>query len=324
MPAEWAPHERCLMAWPTRRELWGAVFEEAKEAYVWTAQAIAGAGAEPVLMVASPGAGDEARNRLGSDGIEVVEEPIDDSWLRDNGPIFVTGPGGARAAVDFGFNAWGEKFPPWDADAALAARLLERLGVERIAEPMILEGGAITVDGRGTLVTTEQCLLNPNRNPGMTREEIERTLVERLGQERVVWLESGLVEDRDTDGHVDLVAAFTPSGALMLQSVPEGDPNAGRCAENRRRAIEAGLEVIDQPNLARTRVGDAPIAVSHMNFYVANEAIVIPVLGADTDADALERIGEAFPGRRPVGVNGSVLAFGGGGPHCITQQVPAA
>jgi agmatine deiminase len=330
MPPEWAPHERCLMAWPCRETIWAGVMDEAKDAYVATARAIAGPGAEPVLMVADPADAAEARARLGAEGgdgdgeIEVVEEPIDDSWLRDNGPIVVTEPGGRRTGVDFEFNAWGEKYPPWDKDATLAARMLERLGLERQAVPMVLEGGAICVDGAGTLITTEQCLLNPNRNPTMTREEIESTLRLTLGQERVVWLGRGLIEDHDTDGHVDLIAAFTPSGALLLQSAPPGDPNSDYCAGNYRRAMEAGLTVTEMPHLPRTRVTGEPIAVSHMNFYIANEAVVVPVMDPELDAAALEIVAEAFPGRTVVPVPGTVLAYGGGGPHCITQQIPAA
>jgi agmatine deiminase len=325
MPPEWAPHERCLMAWPCRTELWGDTLADAKDAYVAVAEAVAGPGGEPVLMVADPADADEARGRLGSGGgIEVVEEPIDDSWLRDNGPIFVAAEDGRRVGIDFEFNAWGEKFPPWDKDASLGSRLLERLGFERQAVSMVLEGGSITVDDAGTLVTTEQCLLNPNRNPTMSREEIESALRVTLGQDRVVWLGFGLVEDRDTDGHVDLIAAFTPSGSLLLQSAPDGDPNTARCGENYRTAMEAGLEVVEMPYLPRTRVTGEPIVVSHMNFYIANEAVVVPVADPELDAAALDLIGALYEGREVVPVPGTVLAYGGGGPHCITQQVPAA
>ena len=162
MPAEWTPHERTLMAWPVRRDLWNESLAQARDDYAAVARAIA--AFEPVLMVAPEGARAEVADRCGS-GVEVVELPIDDSWLRDNGPIGVVDADGRRAGVDFVFNAWGEKFAPWDRDAALAEALLEHLGIDRFDAPLVLEGGSISVDGEGTLITTEQCLLHPTRNP---------------------------------------------------------------------------------------------------------------------------------------------------------------
>ncbi|MEA2449587.1 MAG: agmatine deiminase, partial [Thermoleophilaceae bacterium] len=213
MPAEWAPHERTLMAWPARAELWGAALERAKDDYAEIASAIA--AFEPVLMVAAPGAGAEAEARCDA-RVEVIELPIDDSWMRDSGPIFVVDADGRRAGVDFRFNGWGGRFTPYDRDDALARTLLERLGIERIAAPLVLEGGSIAVDGEGTLITTEQCLLHPSRNPGLEREEIERLLADYLGVEKFLWLAHGLAEDHDTDGHVDNVAAFVRPGVVML------------------------------------------------------------------------------------------------------------
>ncbi len=196
MPAEWAPHDGCLMAWPTRRELWGEVLETVRAEYAAAARAVA--RFEPVTMVAPPGQGEQARRRCG-DGVEVVELPIDDSWLRDSGPIFVLGPDGSRAGVDFRFNTWGGKHHPCTDDDRISALLLERLNVTRVESGMILEGGAITVDGEGTLLTTEQCLLHPNRNPGLTRADIEAELKDRLGVTKVTWLPYGGLEDLETD-----------------------------------------------------------------------------------------------------------------------------
>jgi agmatine deiminase len=222
MPAEWAPHERTLIAWPVREEAWrGATIEEARDAHVETVAAVA--AFEPVTLVADPAHVDDARRRVTADNVEVIAMPIDDSWLRDSGPVVVTaarGDGLARAGVDFRFNAWGGAFTPYDKDAAVARLLLRQLRIERVASPLVLEGGSIAVDGEGTLVTTEQCLLNPNRNPLLEREEIERELRLRLGVERVVWLGQGLVEDADTDGHVDNVAAFVAPGRVLLQTSP--------------------------------------------------------------------------------------------------------
>jgi agmatine deiminase len=321
MPAEWAPHERTLMAWPARAELWGAQLEQAKADYAATATAVA--AFEPLTMVcADERAATEARARLPGD-VEIVVEPIDDSWLRDSGPIFVTNAG-ARAGVQFGFNAWGERFHPYDQDATIAARLVERIGDDCYRSPLVLEGGSICVDGEGTLITTEQCLLNPNRNPQLSREQIESHLIDFLGMERVVWLGHGLVEDRDTDGHVDLIAAFTKPGQVLLQTVPEGNPNFDHCRENVARLEAAGIEIVELPHLPYSEVEGDTVACSYMNFYLCNGAVIVPVCGADTDPDALARIAEAYPGREAVPVPGAVIAWGGGGPHCITQQVPAA
>ena len=181
---------------------------------------------EPVTMIANPGADAAAARAACGAGVEVVELPLDDSWLRDCGPIYVYARDGRRRAVHFRFNAWGEKFSPWDRDAAVGALIARRLGDEVREAPLVLEGGSILSDGAGTLLTTEQCLLNPNRNPDLGREEIEAALRRQLGVERIVWLGHGLVEDRDTDGHVDLIAAFTGPGQVLLQTVPEGNPTS--------------------------------------------------------------------------------------------------
>lgn len=322
MPAEWAQHECTLMAWPCRRELWGDQLAPAKQEYAAVANAIA--AFEPLTMVCGSAAdAAEARAALTLDA-EVVELPIDDSWLRDNGPIFVLDADRGRAAVQFGFNSWGGKFAPWDRDAALGDLLIDRLGDRRYEAPFVLEGGSIAVDGEGTLLTTEECLLQPNRNPTMTREDIEQGLRDYLGAERVVWLGQGLAEDRDTDGHVDLVAAFTRPGEVLLQSTPPGGPSHERMADNRSRLVAAGLEVVDFPILPSVDVGGEEVAVGHLNFYLCNGAAIVPVAGADSDGEALERIAAAYPDREVVGVPGAVIAFGGGGPHCITQQVPVA
>jgi agmatine deiminase len=323
MPAEWVQHARTLMAWPARRELWGVQLDQAKADYAAVAGAVA--AYEPVMMVcADEDAAAEARAAL-PDGCEVVVEPIDDSWLRDSGPIFVTDgtPPTRRAGVHFGFNAWGEKFHPYDRDAAIGGRLVERIGDRCYRAPLVLEGGSICVDGEGTLITTEQCLLAPSRNPSLSREEIEEQLRAWLGVERVVWLGQGLVEDRDTDGHVDLIAAFTKPGEVLLQTVGESNPNFANCRENAQRLQAAGIDVVEMPHLPYDQVGSETVVCPYMNFYICNGAVIVPVCGADTDADALARIATSYPGRDVVPVPGAVLAFGGGGPHCITQQVPA-
>jgi agmatine deiminase len=322
MPAEWAPHERTIMGWPCRRELWGDQLGHAKADYAATANAVA--AFEPLTMVcATAQDAAEARAALTGD-VEVVELAIDDSWLRDSGPIFVLDGEARRAGVHFGFNSWGEKFTPYAGDAAVGRLLIDRLGDRRYDAPFVLEGGSVAVDGEGTLLTTEQCLLHRNRNPTMTREAIEHGLCDFLGAERVVWLGQGLAEDKDTDGHVDLIAAFTRPGEVLMQSTPPGTPSSERMADNHSRLVAAGLEVVDFPILPTLEVGGEQVAVGHLNFYLCNGAAIVPVAGVPSDAEALERIGAAYPDREVVGVPGGVIAFGGGGPHCITQQVPAA
>jgi agmatine deiminase len=228
--------------------------------------------------------------------------------------------------VQFGFNGWGEKFTPYDNDAHFATRVLELLGEERRdATHMILEGGSIAVDGEGTLITTEQCLLEQHRNPRLSREQIEAQLREQLGVARVVWLGRGLVEDADTDGHVDNICAFVEPGRVVLQTVTdEANPNFEHCRENLRRLRAAGLDVVELPWLSYVDGGEPPIVVPYTNFYVCNGGLIVPTRGEETDAEALALLESLYPGREAVAVPGETLALGGGGVHCITQQVPAA
>ncbi|MEY9874533.1 agmatine deiminase [Streptacidiphilus sp. MAP12-33] len=328
MPAEWTEHERCLMAWPTRPELWGETLDEVRGEYANVARAIA--EFEPVTMVALPGQGEQAAALCG-EGVEVIELPIDDSWFRDSGPIFVLGEDGRRAGVDFRFNAWGQKHFPWDTDDKISGRLLEHFDVERVGSSMILEGGAITVDGEGTLITTEQCLLHPNRNPGMSQDEIEAELKARLGVTKVIWLPYGGLLDTETDGHVDGVCAFVAPGKVVVQlpSDPQ-HPDYERMRVN-RAVLEAAtdaqgrsLEIIDLPQSAFVDVEGKETEVGYLNFYIANGGVVVPVADVPEDEGALAVLAAALPGRKVVGVRSRVIAFGGGGVHCITQQVPAA
>ena len=321
MPAEFGPHERTLMAWPARELLWGKPLAQAKADHAEIANAIA--AFEPVLMVTQPGAGEEAR-RATTGAVEVLELPLDDSWLRDSGPIFVTDGNGRRAASLFRFNGWGGRLEPYDEDARLAERLAEHLGMPSYDAGMVLEGGAVIVDGAGTALTTEQCLLHPSRNPELDRDEIERGLREFLGVERVVWLAEGLAEDRDTDGHVDLIAAFVAPGHVLLQRVDEANPNFPRSLDWQRRCEAAGLRVSTIDWLPYDTVRGEQVAAAYLNLYFCNGAVLVPVSGQqEDDGLALERIAAVCPDREVVPVPGRVLEFGGGGPHCVTQQVPA-
>jgi agmatine deiminase len=331
MPAEHDRHERCLMAWPTRtRAYWAEHYMLAQHTYAAVAQAIA--RFEPVTVLARPGEGAEARSYCGADGIEIVELPLDDSWIRDSGPNFVRRADGALALADFAFNSWGGRYLPYDDDARLGERLAAHFGVKRYATPMILEGGSITVDGEGTLITTESCLLHPSRNPGMTKAEIEQELKDFLGVDKVIWLKSGLglEDDPDTDGHVDGVAAFIGPARVLLHMVREPEhSDYADLQENRRRlettdALGRPLEVVELDlRSAPVPVGGKTIVETYVNFYQANGAVIVPTAGSADDLPALEHLGEIFSGREVVGVPTPVVGYGGGGIHCITQQVPA-
>jgi agmatine deiminase len=308
------------MGWPCRAALWGETLAQARADYAAVANAIA--EFEPVTMIANPGA-DAAQARAACSGsVEVVELPLDDSWLRDCGPIYAYDEDGQRIAVHFRFNAWGEKFTPWDRDAAVGGLVAESLGDEVLEASIVLEGGSILSDGGGTLLSTEECLLNPNRNPSLSREQIEDALRRYLGAQWIVWLGRGLVEDRDTDGHVDLIAAFTRPGQALLQTVPQDNVNFERCEENRARLQAADIDVIELPFLPYASVVGETVAAGYLNLYVCNGAVIVPAAGADTDSEARSIIARAYPDREVVLVPGAVLAYGGGGPHCITQQVP--
>jgi agmatine deiminase len=319
-PAEWEPHELTLMGWPCRAELWGETMARARVDYAAVANAVA--AFEPVTMIANPGADAQSARAACAAAVEIVELPLDDSWLRDCGPIYAYDDAGGRVAVHFGFNAWGEKFPPWDRDAAVGRLIAQRLGDRVVEVGMVLEGGSILTDGAGTLLTTEQCLLNPNRNPSLSRQRIEAGLREHLGVREIVWLGMGLVEDRDTDGHVDLIAAFTRPGHVLLQTVAPDNANFEHCEANRARLEAAGVQVTELPWLPYAEVAGETVAASYLNFYLCNRGVIVPVAGADSDAEALAIIAAAYPGREVVAVPGLVIAYGGGGPHCITQQVP--
>jgi agmatine deiminase len=313
------------MAWPTetrRAALWGDQLAAARAAHVAVANAVA--AHEPVTMIAAL---DEAAAAAAACGtaVEILPAPIDDSWIRDSGPIIVYDADGRRAAVHFRFNAWGEKYTPYDRDATIGARVAERLGLPVIEVPLVLEGGAIAFDGAGTLVTTERCLLNPNRNPGVTRAEIEAVLRAALGVERFVWLADGIAEDDETDGHVDNVVTFVAPGRAVLQGCNDpANPNHTIAADSRDRLVAAGIAVVDVPTLPYVDIAGEHVPVPYVNWYVANGVVVVPVTGAAADAAALELIGAQYPGRAVVAVDGSVLAYGGGGVHCITQPVPVS
>ena len=328
MPAEWAPHAGCWMAWPKRADLWREYLEAAREDYVRVAQAIA--GFEPVTLLADPEHADDARRRCGP-SVNVVSMPIDDSWLRDSGPTVVVDPAGRRAAAAFTFNAWGGKYQPFDRDAALGVSLAALAGIPAYRSTLVVEGGGFLSDGEGTLITAETCVLNPNRNPGWTKAEADAELRAMLGIKKVIWL-PGDATDTETDGHVDGYVAFVKPAAVLCEVVADPkDPRYAIMAENRRvletetdargRRFEL-LPIVEAPRSAVPR-GQEGYCRSYVNFYIANGAIIAPAYGIAEDASAALTLRRAYPGREVVLVALNDLFRGGGGIHCITQQQPA-
>ena len=332
MPARYAPHERTWIAWPNVRNV-----DELRREYAAVARAIA--PHEPVTLIVHP---DHAASvgdfiELG-DGIDAVEIPIDDASIRDNGPIFVTDGSGGAALVNFRFNGWGGLLP-YTLDAEVPRRIAEALGMRCYDAPFILEGGGFTVDAEGTLITTEQFLLNPNRNAGWSREEIERGLHDYLGIEKTIWLDLGLVEDVG-NGHSDNVVQFIEPGVVLLQTMNDrGNPNYELCAENLRRLREARdargrkLQIVEMDLLPYTEPltnphGLPPVTaptrfpVPYLNYYLVNGALIAPMLGGSGDEKARVQLQELYPDREIVGVPSTAIAVDGGGIGCITQQQP--
>lgn len=330
MPGEFCPHERTVLCWPARQEgLYGNRFSDAERAHAEVARAIA--AYEPVTVIADTRQIERARTIAGG-SIDVVELPIDDSWFRDSGPIFVHEIDGSPLALNWEFNGWGGKFTPFDNDATIASRWADHAGYMTRNVDMVLEGGSINVNGVGTLVTTMQCLLNPNRNPNFTMGRIDAELRHQLGVRDIVWLPYGVALDHDTDGHVDNVAAFADENTLVMQGCSDtAEDDWARMHANRLIAGEfidsrgERLDIVEIPVLPFTEVDGTRVCVPYLNFYIGNGFVLVPVCGHEADDDMLDIIREVFPTREVVGLDvGAILAFGGGGIHCITQQVPAA
>ena len=322
-PAEWAPHDAVWIGFPSHAELWEDDLEPARAEVLAFAEAIhAGGAGETVRLVAADSQAAAVARARAALGVEIVVAPFGDIWLRDTGPILVS-DGDSLSARAFRFNGWGGKYQ-LEGDDELARRLAEISGMELRDCSWVLEGGAIDVDGTGLAVTTEQCLLNPNRNPDLTRADIEARLRGDLGIERVLWLGNGLLNDH-TDGHVDNLARFVGPRRLTLP-VPAGpdDPNAAVYEDAASRARAFGLEVVPIPSPGRVLRGEEVIPASYMNFYIGNAAVVVPLYGADNDQAAVDAIQAIFPDRKVVGFRADHILTGGGSFHCISQQVPAA
>ena len=330
MPAEWEPHERTLIGWPCRLSSWGKSLELGRAEFAAVANTIA--AFEPVTMVcASEADAAGARAKL-SDKVDIKVHPMDGSWLRDNGPIFVT-DGQSRRARHFRFNAWGERHASRDRDARLGATLALELGDEVDAVDVVFEGGAISVDGAGTMVAPEGCVMNPNRNWYQSRDDVEAKLKAALGISNLLWLPQGLTQDLDrdpdrlyygTDGHADLFLCFTAMSRCFLLSVPEDDPNAAHLAQSRAILERAGVEIVDFPFMSSFETEGRCYIAPYLNFYICNGAVIVPVANSDRDQDqaALTAIASEFPDRQIVPIAMRAGPMQGGAIHCLTQQVP--
>jgi agmatine deiminase len=318
---EWAPHEAVWIGFPSDPELWLADLKAAeREVAAFAAAVHAGGKGEAVWLVAAHDDAAAVARKL-APFATVIVEPFGDIWLRDTGPI-VCGSGRQRRAAGFGFNGWGGKYE-LDGDQDIGRRLAAAAGLPYAKADWVLEGGAIDHDGSGTVLTTEQCLLNPNRNPGLAREDVEQRLERDLGVERVVWLGEGLANDH-TDGHVDNLARFVAPGRVALPDPAPGDPNAAVYADAASRLRAAGLDIVTLPSPGRIEGADGDLVpASYMNFYIGNAAVVVPQYGAAGDPTAVELVQALFPDRRTVGLRADHILTGGGSFHCISQQVPA-
>lgn len=348
MPAEYAPHEGCWLLWPERPDNWREGALPAQAAFSAVARAIS--AFEPVSIGVSAAQYEFARTQL-DPAIRLVEIASNDSWMRDVGPTFVTSKAGERRGIDWRFNAWGGldggAYFPWDQDDLVASKVLEIERTDRYRAPIINEGGAIHVDGEGTLLVTEECLLNRNRNPGLGREQIEAVLREWLGVTKILWLGQGVFND-ETDGHVDNLACFVRPGHVALTwTDSKRDPqhaisrdawerlNDARDAQGRKLVVHKlpmpgplrlsareARSILPREGTRALLVGRR-LAGSYVNFYIANGGVVMPLLDSRTDAAALRILRRLFPDRQVVGVPGREVLLGGGNIHCITQQVPA-
>jgi agmatine deiminase len=332
MPAEWDRHAATWVAWPHNPETWPGCLEEARAEFAKLVAELARFEPVEVLVCDAELREQVARwaSRLRDPGrVRLHVVPSDDVWMRDIGPTFARDPAGRLAAIDWTFNSWGGKYPPWDRDDAVAARVAELCGAARVRPGLVIEGGALEVDGEGTLLATEPTLLDPKRNPGVGRRELERRLAELLGVRRVVWLGEG-IEGDDTDGHIDDVARFVRPGVVVCAREPDPrDPNHApleEMAAKLRAARDASgraLEVIDLPMPEAVRCDGERLPASYANFYLCNGAALVPVFGVAQDAPALAVLRACLPGREIVPIPSRHLVRGLGAVHCLTQQQPA-
>jgi len=328
MPAEWEPHQGTWVSWPKDPYTFPEeILPAVERAYVKLVEAL-GRGEEVRILVNDAKAEARVRAMVKDGRVSFHRIRTVDVWVRDYGPTYVVG--GEGAVVKWGFNAWGDKYEDLKPDNGAGERIAAESGLAVLRPGMVLEGGSIDVNGEGSMLTTEQCLLNPNRNPGMKREEIEEAFRTYLGIRKVIWLGDG-IEGDDTDGHVDDVARFVGSRTVVAAAEPSpGDRNHLALEENLRRLERSTdqngrpLDVMGIPMPPAMMGPDGRLPASHLNFYVGNRVVVVPAFGGDSDKLAIRCLQDAFPKREVVGIDCRALVYGLGTLHCVTQQVPLA
>lgn len=318
-PPEWAPQDWLWIGFPHLAQEWPGFLEAAQEQIAAFANAVAESGQEVRLLVRD--AANEARARSLVSGAVVIQRRIyGDIWLRDTGPLTVF-EGSGRAARRFGFNGWGGKYE-MPGDETIGAQLAGETGLALETSAMVLEGGAMDTDGTGLAITTEQCLLNPNRNRWMSRRDIEAELDARMGFERIIWLGEGLINDH-TDGHVDNLARFFAPGRIVVpEATGDDDPNAAVYSDAASRAAKAGLDVVRIPSPGRVERDGQVEPASYVNFATTTNLVVVPIFGSPHDAHGVAAIAELFPDRETIGLPADAVLAGGGGFHCASQQMP--
>ena len=336
MPAEWAPHEATWLSWPHNRETWPEQLEAVED--IWARMAAAISPGEKVrLLVEDAAEKSEAGERLARfrarmENVELIEIPTVDVWMRDYGPTFVTRAGEAAplAFNDWIFNGWGNKYASYTDDDSVAKAIAKRLDLPVFSHEVVLEGGSIEVNGAGTCLTTEQCLLNPNRNPHFNRSDLEAFLKANLGVDHVVWLGDGIVGD-DTDGHIDDIARFVDEKTVLCAVEDDpSDENYAPLEENYERLQGARdqhgakLDLVRLPMPGKVVYRGTRLPASYANFYIANEAILVPTYNHSNDGRALGILAELFPARKIVPLPSSDVVIGLGAMHCVTQQQPSA
>ena len=329
-PAEWEPHAATWLSWPQNRDTWPGNYEPVPGEFTHLVRTLA--ECEPVNVLAGGHALHEARRHIeDAPHVELLDVATNDAWLRDYGPTFLTPPAGQPPAlVDWQYNAWGGKYPPFDADNAVPRQIAEYLGRRRFSPGLVLEGGAIDGNGAGIVLTTTSCLLDPQRNPNVSRETVEHYLRDFACAEKVLWLEGGAIAGDDTDGHIDQLARFVDRSTLV--AAVEEDPaeeNFAPLQENLRQLRQLRdqdgrpFEVVPLPMPRAIHFQGQRLPASYCNSYIANEVVVVPQFDDPADARALEILNSLFADRHTIGLPSRNLILGLGSFHCLTQQQPA-
>ncbi len=330
MPAEWEPHLGTWIAWPYNKEHWPGKFDPIPPLYGKIVRALLDGGDNVFILVKNSEMEHEAREHIkcNADDIRFFHFPTNSSWTRDFGPLFIKDKGGQLVITDWGFNMWGGKYPPWDLDDVIPRKIGAALSLPVLEPPMILEGGSIDVNGAGVLLTTKQCLLNKNRNPNLSQEQIEGFLDEYLGAKKILWLDEGIVGD-DTDGHIDDIARFVDAKTILAQGEANPEDENHEILQKNLDDLEAARDlsgntfrIIPLPMPNPVVYEETRLPASYANFYIANKAVLVPTFQCAQDAQVLDIFQKLFPTRKIVGIDAVDLVWGLGTIHCSTQQHP--